>query len=289
MPISSFQSRVLRVLAASRSPESFVAGGLPINRDGPRYSNDIDIFHDSAERVATVAELDARLLSATGLEIRWVRRLQALHTAAVRSDQGEETLLDWVTDSDLRFFPAVPDPQFGFVLHIADLAVNKLMAAVGRREPRDAVDLVTIDERLLPLGAVVWAAVEGAPGFTPEGLLAELSRTTRFTAEDFGALATASPLDPADIGRRLRAARERAEAFVARMPSDRAGALFLDGGGPVEPDPARLDTYIVHRATRRGHWPGSSEIGGAMIERYAPRRDERRGGGAPPTRGRNTP
>jgi len=37
------------------------------------------------------------------------------------------------------------------------------MTAAGRREVRDLVDLVTIHETILPLGAVVWAAVEKSP------------------------------------------------------------------------------------------------------------------------------
>jgi hypothetical protein len=60
------------------------------------------------------------------------------------------------------------------VLHSVDLAMNKIMAAAGRREVRDIVDVVTIEETILPLGAVVWAAVEKAPGFTPGGLIAEI-------------------------------------------------------------------------------------------------------------------
>ena len=46
MPISRLQSDILRVIAAQRDPESYVAGGVPINRTGPRYSADVDIFHE---------------------------------------------------------------------------------------------------------------------------------------------------------------------------------------------------------------------------------------------------
>jgi hypothetical protein len=53
-----------------------------------------------------------------------------------------------------RFFPTVQDEVFGYVLHPIDLAMNKLMAAVGRRAVRDLVDLVTIHETILPIGAV---------------------------------------------------------------------------------------------------------------------------------------
>ncbi len=50
MPISKFQSDVLRLLAAQRSPDSYIAGGIAINRQGPRFSADVDIFHDSIAR-----------------------------------------------------------------------------------------------------------------------------------------------------------------------------------------------------------------------------------------------
>ena len=44
---------------------------------------------------------------------------------------------------------------FGYVLHPVDLAMNKVMAATGRREVRDLVDLVMIHHSILPLGAVI--------------------------------------------------------------------------------------------------------------------------------------
>jgi hypothetical protein len=53
----------------------------------------------------------------------------------------------------------VPDDLFGYVLHPVDLAINKLMAAAGRREVRDVIDLVTIDEtisRLAPWSGRRW-------------------------------------------------------------------------------------------------------------------------------------
>jgi hypothetical protein len=48
MPLTAFQSETLRLLAGRRSPESFLAGGTVLNAgsDSPRYSKDVDIFHD---------------------------------------------------------------------------------------------------------------------------------------------------------------------------------------------------------------------------------------------------
>jgi hypothetical protein len=42
----------------------------------------------------------------------------------------------------------------------------------------------------------VCAAVGKFPGPTPEGMLAEITRHSRFTVEEFAALATEAPVDP---------------------------------------------------------------------------------------------
>jgi hypothetical protein len=90
--------------------------------------------------------------------------------------------LEWVHDSAFRFFPAQPDEIFGYVLHPVDLSINKASAAADRREPRDVVDLVTIHKTILPLGAAICAAVGRFPGQSPEEMLADITRHSRFTA-----------------------------------------------------------------------------------------------------------
>jgi hypothetical protein len=127
---------------------------------------------------------------------------------------------------------------------------------------------VTIHETILPLGAVVWAAVEKSPGYTPEGLIAEIRRNSNYPAAEWRAIISAEPLDPATVITKLRAALEDAEAFVSRMPTDKLGLLFLEGGKVVQPDPDRLDDYQTHAGRNRGHWPSSPEISAAMLEHY---------------------
>jgi hypothetical protein len=119
----------------------------------------------------------------------------------------------------------------------------------------------------LPLGAVVWAAVGKSLGFTPEGLTNEVRRA-RYTDADFRRLASDPPVDPSATMTRLRQALDEAAAFVARMPTEKAGLLFLEAGAVVRPDPDRLDSYQTHSGRRRGHWPSSPEITAAMFERY---------------------
>lgn len=268
VPLSKIQTGVLRLLASQRDPESYVAGATPLNRDGIRYSGDIDIFHDREERVAAAALNDAKALQTAGYGVTWLRQLPLIYTAEV-TRQDAATRLEWVADSDFRFFPTMRDETFGYLLHPVDLATNKVMAAAGRREVRDLVDLVTIHETILPIGAVVWAAVEKSPGFTPEGLIAEIRRNANYPEAEWRALATSEPLDPKAITNRLRAALDDAEAFVTRMPTDKAGLLFLKGAQVVQPDPGRLQDYHTHAGQRRGQWPSSPEITAAMFERAA--------------------
>jgi hypothetical protein len=66
MPLSKIQSDILRLLAAHRDPESYVAGSTPLTRDTPRYSGDIDVFHDREERVGQAATQDIALLQKHG-------------------------------------------------------------------------------------------------------------------------------------------------------------------------------------------------------------------------------
>ena len=75
MPLSKIQTELLRLLASQRDPESYVAGATPLNLDAPRYSGDIDVFHDREERVASAALSDAQVLEAAGYGARWLRQL----------------------------------------------------------------------------------------------------------------------------------------------------------------------------------------------------------------------
>lgn len=254
------------MLAANRGPESYVAGASPLNSEAPRRSHDIDIFHDREEGVSAAALADAKTLEEAGYRITWLRQLPLMYTAEVEKG-SERTRLEWVVDSDFRFFPAVQDEIFGFRLHPVDLATNKVMAAAGRREVRDLVDLVTIHEHVLPLGAVVWAAVEKAPGFTPEGLIAEVRRNSNYPAAEWRAVQSDKVIDPTDTMARLRKALDEAEAFVSRMPTDRMGLLFIKDGMVVQPDPDRLASYETHAGRRQGHWPTNRDIAAAMFLR----------------------
>jgi len=265
VPLTRLQAYALRVLAAQRSPDSYVAGGVALNRAGPRFSGDIGIFQDSEERLVTAAEADAAALVEAGLKLSW-GKVQTGKRQAQIEGLGETMQLEWVADSDYRFFPAQQDELFGYVLHPVDLATNKASTAADRREPRDILDLVTIHESILPLGAVICAAVGRFPGLSPEEMLAEITRHSRFTAEEFRVLATERPLDVSDVHHRIRNMIEDAERFISAIPSDDVGFVFLDGDRPVQPDRDSFGNYQRRSGARRGVWPSSSGITSAMLD-----------------------
>jgi nucleotidyltransferase AbiEii toxin of type IV toxin-antitoxin system len=267
VPLTKLQSHVLRLLAAHRDLNSYVAGGIALNREGPRYSRDVDLFHDSEERLEIAANTDAEILSNAGLRLAWLQRLTGKREVEVEG-LDDRLRLEWVHDSAFRFFPAQRDELFGYVLHPADLATNKASAAANRREPRDIIDLLTIHEQILPLGATVSAAVGRFPGQSPEEMLADINRHSRFTAEDFRVLSTAEPIDAAGVYRRIRKMVGEAELFVSQVPSDAVGVLFLQSGVPVEPDLDRLEQYERRSGAVGGVWPSSPEISRAMLQNY---------------------
>jgi hypothetical protein len=140
--------------------------------------------------------------------------------------------------------------------------------STDRREPRDVVDLVTIHQNILPLGAVVCAAVGRFPGQSPEEMLSDIIRHSRFDAEEFRVLATQHPVDVPGLHRRIRSMIEDAERFISQIPSDAVGFVFLEAGKPVQPDPEALGRYQRHAGVSGGVWPSSPEIVSAMFERY---------------------
>jgi hypothetical protein len=81
-------------------------------------------------------------------------------------------------------------------------------------------------------------------------------------------VASDPPVNPAIIMTKFWQALDEAEAFVRRMPTEKAGLLFLQAGKVVQPDPDHLDDYITHAGQQRGAWPSSAEITAAMLEHY---------------------
>jgi hypothetical protein len=259
MPLTPFQKGVAQILAKHRNPESHIAGGAVINRGvgGVRISDDLDIFHDLAASVAASAEADAKALLAEGYAIEWTLRGEGINKAVVT--RGEDHLrLDWTTDSAFRFFPVLPDEDFGYCLHQADLATNKILALAGRSELRDFLDALFIDRTYLSLGAVIWAACGKDPGFTPGLVLDQTNRHSRYQESDLKGENLARPVDLRELKQQWLDARARAERLFDQLPVEELGCLYLDpADNPVTPNPLSPDfpKLTRHFGSIRGAWP----------------------------------
>ncbi len=238
MPLTAIQVKIVRLLAVNRSPDSHLAGGAALHfaPNTKRYSNDLDYFHDSEERVATAFELDRQTLVANGFSVD-LEMNQPGYLRALVSGGSETTKIEWAHDTAWRFMPTVFDPDAGFLLHQIDLAVNKVLALAGRDEPRDFLDILTINREILPLGPLCWAAVGKDPGFSPRSLLELLKRRGRYRVEDFAALMVTEPIDLGAMKQEWLAMLAAAEQFIGRAPVDQIGCLYWSSSRGCFVDP----------------------------------------------------
>ena len=83
MALTDLQRRIMQRLAKNRSETSYLAGGLVLNLNWPRRSDDIDIFHDTDEEVADVAEKDIADLRNDGFRVTVDVRAYGTYEATV--------------------------------------------------------------------------------------------------------------------------------------------------------------------------------------------------------------
>lgn len=259
MPVSEFQAEVLRCVAANRGPESYLAGATVLHRDedSPRYSQDLDFFHDAEESVARCAEADALVLAAAGYELEWLLRTPSFYRALL-GKEGMSLRIEWAHDSAFRFFPIEEDARLGFRLHAADAATNKVLALAGRSEARDYVDVIHLHGSYLSLGALVWAACGKDPGFTPDFLLEQVGRHSAYSQADLDRLQVREALDGRVLKRQWLSMQQEARALVAGLPPQEVGCLYLSSDGkPIAPDPESesFGSWGRHFGSVRGAWP----------------------------------
>lgn len=240
MPLGDFEKAVLRLLAANRNPESYVAGATIFLRreDSHRQSQDIDVFHDTIQSLKQAVTQDAAVLQSNGYTLEWIDTLETLRRATV-SKGGCSTKVNWAYDSAFRFFPAQPDADFGFVLHPMDGATNKVLALAGRGELRDYLDVLFLHRNVLNLGALAWAACGKDAGFTPQFLIEEAQRLAHYPAVRLKTLLLREPVDMVECKRQWRAAVAEANALFLKLPPEEIGCLYLDDQGrAVSPNPS---------------------------------------------------
>lgn len=265
MALTALQEEILRLLARNRveNAESYVAGGLALNYklSTPRLSRDIDIFHDSKIAMVRSWEMDGEVLAKNGFTVKPLRLLEYFIEAEVSKD-GKRMEMQWGTDSAYRFFPLQPDPVVGFTLHPLDLAANKLLALVGRAEPRDWIDVIAAIKELQPLACLLSVACGKDPGFSPMSMLEYVARRRYNQVEIDEKIIPRGTYDAAELCRfwheeveRTRLALEmfpRAEVGKAVMMKD--GKLFRGDSTLLEAALAAGD-LVFHEGTIGGAWP----------------------------------
>jgi hypothetical protein len=227
VPLTRFQRALLAELAATPNDDRYLAGGAALHfaPNSIRYSDDLDFFHDSADRVARAFAADRALLDAAGYQVRVESSLPGFARAIVERG-AEATRVDWAHDSAWRFMPLVRDPLGGLLLDPVDLAINKVLALAGRDEARDYLDTLFVHQRVLALAGLCWAAAGKDPGFTPLSLLELLKRRGRYHPEDFERLHLVQPVDLVASKQAWLAALADAEAFARERPAAELGCLY---------------------------------------------------------------
>ncbi|MGF9563647.1 nucleotidyl transferase AbiEii/AbiGii toxin family protein [Neorhizobium sp. JUb45] len=251
MAPTSLQKAIMEILAQNRSASSYLAGGVVLNRDWPRQSDDIDIFQDTDEEIGSVATRDIDNLRRHGFDVSIDVFIYGCVEASVGRD-GEATLIQWMSEARQRFMPLVDDPGCGIRLHQADLAVNKVLAASTRRKARDYVDLLLIEENFCLLGPIIMAAAGKPPHFSPVRIIDEIRhKGLSIASEDYQSVkGLPTDYDPASIREKLERALQNAQAYIRIAPIDLVGLLAVDADGrPIEVHADTAAPYEIRRAS----------------------------------------
>ena len=128
MPLTEFQIALAGCLAENRTFDSYLAGGAAIlmQPNSKRYSNDLDYFHDSENRVAEAFAADRELLEAHGYTLR-VDLNQPGYIRAVVQREECSTKVEWAACGK--------DPGF------TPLSLLELLRRRGRVRPEDLARL----------------------------------------------------------------------------------------------------------------------------------------------------
>jgi hypothetical protein len=258
MPITAFQQRVLTLLKSNRSPDSYVAGGTAIQRNSEslRYSEDIDIFHDTDKAVTDAFQSDRATLLAAGYSVETQISQPSYYRSTIGKD-GQYLKLEWVRDTAFRFFPVVEDNDLGYRLHDIDLAINKCLALANRSVVRDALDIIELDRKLISLPAMISGACGKDPGFTPILMIEMMQRHMTFTPHELAAESLTKPIDPVKLKKDLLKLVDRTRKVIDKLSADEIGCIFVDKEGRVLKELTDLDRkkHRAHFGSVKGSWP----------------------------------
>ena len=185
------------------------------------------MFHDTEQALAASWRADRELLEARGHAVSVVRERPTFVEAEVARGR-DGVIVQWAHDSAYRFFPLVRHEELGLVLHPFDLATSKVLALVGRVEPRDFVDTLTCDREVQPLGFLAWAACGKDPGWSPAAILEQAARSARYSeAELKGLDYDGEAPRAAELSRAWHTTLAAAREVVALLPAQQAGRAVM--------------------------------------------------------------
>lgn len=251
MALTDLQKRIMQRLSLNRSQSSYLAGGLILNLNWPRRSDDIDIFHDTDEEVSDAAEKDIADLETEGFLVTIDVKTYGTYEATV-SDTSSSTVIQWMSDTRIRFFPLVKDEQWGLRLHQSDLAVNKILAAASRRKARDFADIVAISANMCPIGPLAMAAAGKPPAYSPQKIIEQIRWHAQGISDNEYAAVKGLPADwtPQFIRAEVTKQMDLAEDYVMRAPVEVVGVLGVDAGGtPIEVTSETIKVAVLRKAT----------------------------------------
>jgi hypothetical protein len=258
MPLTELQRMVIDVLRPFRTRHDYVGGGAALNQNWPRLSDDMDIFHDNRNRLPRSVARVLQALRDNDFTIETIVDNSSTVEVIVRK-YGFETRVQWMDDPETckRFFPVVEDASFGFRLHQADVAVNKVLCASRReRAARDAVDLAHIVRRYSPLGPLVWAATGKDLSVSPLKMIRDLRRIAfGYSNEEIRAVRAqdGSSTSREELQEALDAALDDAGDYCEEVaPAELIGHLFVDADNtPVAADEKALKSGSVRAVPAR--------------------------------------
>lgn len=258
MPLTKFQKEVAKLLASSKSNECHLAGGAALHNSPAsfRYSNDLDYFHDRVELVQASYDIDKVELCKASINVEEVIVKEGFIRCEI--NKGEDrTKIEWVHDASWRFLPAVRSSEYGYLLHPIDLGVNKLLALVGREEPRDFLDVIYIHKNILPMKALIWAAVGKDPGFSPNSLLDIVRRRGKYREEDFSRLMLVEKVDLMELKETWLEALSSVEDFLNQRNPTNVGCLYYsritsEFIAPVVEDKDLSSGIVIHHGKPGG-------------------------------------
>ncbi len=160
------------------APDGFViAGGVALLMSGvtERPTEDLDVFSASCHDVAAVADRLASDLTGEGYVVEVHRATESFAQLTVMTGQWRRTELRVELGRDAQLFAAVPSAM-GPILSVRELAANKILAAFGRHEQRDLVDLASI-AAAIPMSQAFVDAADKDPGFDVEVFRQMVTRT----------------------------------------------------------------------------------------------------------------